>query len=146
MRPPRSLLSLCALCVLLFHVFSIGMNARAEMAAAPAATPSISSTQAVTSSSVPVPALQLDHPMSFRNDVMPVLTKAGCNTGACHGAARGRDGFHLSLFGYDPDGDYDRITREMGARRINLALTLDDSRLTGMSQAVSGNNVLETGT
>jgi hypothetical protein len=70
----------------------------------------------------PVPALQLDHPMSFKHDVMPVLTKAGCNTGACHGAARGRDGFHLSLFGYDPDGDYDRITREMGARRINLAM------------------------
>jgi len=70
----------------------------------------------------PVPALQLDHPMSFKNDVMPVLTKAGCNTGACHGSARGRDGFHLSLFGYDPDGDYDRITREMGARRVNLAM------------------------
>jgi len=69
-----------------------------------------------------VPALQLDHPMSFKNDVMPVLTKAGCNTGACHGAARGRDGFHLSLFGYDPDGDYDRITREMGTRRVNLAM------------------------
>ncbi|HEX4083585.1 MAG TPA: DUF1549 and DUF1553 domain-containing protein [Chthoniobacteraceae bacterium] len=72
--------------------------------------------------STPVPALQLDKPMSFRNDVMPVLTKAGCNTGACHGAAKGRDGFHLSLFGYDPDGDYERITREMGARRIDLAM------------------------
>jgi hypothetical protein len=69
-----------------------------------------------------VPALQLDHPMSFKHDVLPVLTKAGCNTGACHGAAIGRDGFHLSLFGYDPDGDYNRITREMGARRINLAM------------------------
>jgi hypothetical protein len=70
----------------------------------------------------PVPALQLDHPMSFKHDVLPVLTKAGCNTGACHGAAIGRDGFHLSLFGYDPDGDYNRITREMGARRVNLAM------------------------
>jgi len=75
-----------------------------------------------TMAATPVPALQLDHPMSFKNDVMPVLTKAGCNTGACHGSARGRDGFHLSLFGYDPDGDYDRITREMGARRVNLAM------------------------
>ena len=72
--------------------------------------------------SQPVAALQLDHPMSFKHDVLPVLTKAGCNTGACHGAARGQDGFHLSLFGYDPDGDYDRITREMGARRVNLAM------------------------
>ena len=69
-----------------------------------------------------VAALRLDRPMTFRNDVLPVLTKAGCNTGGCHGAAIGRDGFHLSLFGYDPEGDYNRITREMGSRRINLAI------------------------
>jgi hypothetical protein len=88
-----------------------------KAAAAPAQPP--------VAASAPVPALQLDHPMSFKHDVLPVLTKAGCNTGACHGAAIGRDGFHLSLFGYDPDGDYDRITREMGARRINLAIPED---------------------
>ena len=85
----------------------------------------------------PVPALQLDHPMSFRHDVMPVLTKAGCNTGACHGAARGQDGFHLSLFGYDPDGDYDRITREMGARRVNLALPAESLLLLKATGAVA---------
>lgn len=67
-------------------------------------------------------AIQLEKPISFKNDVMPIITKAGCNTGGCHGSARGQDGFHLSLFGYDPDGDYERITREMGARRVNLAL------------------------
>ncbi|MBW3599616.1 MAG: DUF1549 domain-containing protein, partial [Planctomycetes bacterium] len=61
-------------------------------------------------------------PVSFKTDVMPVFMRAGCNTGSCHGAARGKDGFRLSLFGFDPDGDYYRITREMGARRINLAL------------------------
>ncbi len=65
-------------------------------------------------------------PISFSLDVMAVLNKAGCNTGSCHGAARGKDGFHLSLFGYDPDGDYHRITRENLGRRINLALP-DDS-------------------
>ena len=93
------------------------------VAAAPAVAASPAPAAAAAHfSSVPVPALQLDHPMSFKNDIMPVLTKAGCNTGACHGAAKGRDGFHLSLFGYDPDGDYDRITREMGARRIDLAM------------------------
>ncbi|HTL29226.1 MAG TPA: DUF1549 and DUF1553 domain-containing protein [Tepidisphaeraceae bacterium] len=58
---------------------------------------------------------------SFRNDVMPVFMVAGCNSGACHGSARGQDGFRLSLFGFDPDGDYFRITREMPNRRINLA-------------------------
>jgi hypothetical protein len=52
---------------------------------------------------------------------MPVFMRAGCNTGSCHGAARGRDGFGLSLFGFDPVGDHYRVTREEGARRINLA-------------------------
>ena len=48
--------------------------------------------------------------------------RAGCNTGSCHGAARGKDGFRLSLFGFDPDGDHYRLTREINGRRINLAL------------------------
>ncbi len=60
--------------------------------------------------------------ISFKLDVMPVFMKAGCNTGSCHGAARGKDGFMLSLFGYDPDGDHYRITREQPGRRINLAV------------------------
>ncbi|XZE56898.1 DUF1549 domain-containing protein [Planctomycetaceae bacterium SH139] len=60
-------------------------------------------------------------PISFTKHVMPVLTRSGCNTGSCHGAARGKDGFNLSLFGFDPVGDYQRITREIGFRRINLA-------------------------
>ena len=45
-----------------------------------------------------------DRPISFKLDVMPVFMRAGCNSGRCHGAARGKDGFRLSLFGYDPDG------------------------------------------
>lgn len=63
-----------------------------------------------------------DRPVSFRLDVMPVFLKAGCNTGGCHGSARGKDGFMLSLFGYDAAGDYDRITRAQTTRRINLAM------------------------
>jgi hypothetical protein len=61
-------------------------------------------------------------PISFQLDVMPVFLRAGCNTGSCHGAARGKDGFRLSLFGYDSLGDHHRITREIGFRRINLAV------------------------
>ena len=53
---------------------------------------------------------------------MPIFMRAGCNTGACHGSARGKDGFRLSLFGFDPEGDYFRLTREIGFRRINLAV------------------------
>ena len=56
---------------------------------------------------------------SFRNDVQPVLTKAGCNSGACHGAAAGKNGFHLSLRGYDDEGDYWTLTRQFMGRRIN---------------------------
>ena len=61
-------------------------------------------------------------PVSFRLDVMPVFMRTGCNTGSCHGSARGQDGFMLSLFGYDPDGDHHRITRQISTRRLNLAL------------------------
>lgn len=60
--------------------------------------------------------------LRFATDVMPIFTKSGCNTGSCHGAARGKDGFRLSLFGYDPNGDYYRVTREQLGRRVNLAV------------------------
>lgn len=63
-----------------------------------------------------------NRPISFKLDVMPVFMRAGCNVGSCHGAASGKDGFRLSLFGFDPAGDYHRLTREIGFRRINLAL------------------------
>lgn len=67
--------------------------------------------------------------ISFTKDVMPVLTKAGCNSGGCHGASRGKDGFRLSLFGYDPEGDYFRLTRESIGRRVNLALPEESTLL-----------------
>jgi hypothetical protein len=71
---------------------------------------------------VTVKEAKTDRPISFKLDVMPVFLRSGCNSGSCHGAARGKDGFRLSLFGYDPDGDYHRLTREIATRRINLAL------------------------
>ena len=58
---------------------------------------------------------------SFRNNVQPVLAKAGCSSGACHGAAAGQGGFKLSLRGYDDDGDWKSITRSALGRRIVLA-------------------------
>ncbi|MBL9169564.1 MAG: DUF1553 domain-containing protein [Verrucomicrobiales bacterium] len=66
--------------------------------------------------------------LSFRTSIIPVLTKAGCNAGACHGAATGQGGFKLSLLGYDPHDDHDRITRELGGRRLDL-VRADDSLL-----------------
>jgi hypothetical protein len=59
--------------------------------------------------------------ISFRSHVEAVLTKAGCNMGACHGAAAGKNGFYLSLRGYNPEADYIAITRNAGGRRIALS-------------------------
>jgi hypothetical protein len=82
---------------------------------------------------VPVPVkvsqATVHPPLSFRLDVMPVFMRAGCNTGSCHGAARGKDGFRISLFGFDPEGDHYRLTREMVGRRINLAVPSDSTLL-----------------
>ncbi len=60
-------------------------------------------------------------PMSFLNDIEPVIMRAGCNTGACHGAASGKNGFKLTLFGFDAALDYDYLTRDARARRMDAA-------------------------
>ncbi|WP_149498563.1 DUF1553 domain-containing protein [Roseiconus lacunae] len=62
-----------------------------------------------------------DRTVDFRNQILAHLTRHGCNAGACHGAALGRGGFKLSLYGSDPPADYDAIVRQVGGRRINLA-------------------------
>ena len=77
-----------------------------------------------------------DPDLSFRLDVMPVLMRNGCNAGSCHGAARGKDGFRLSLFGFDPQADYHRLTREISGRRINRALPEESLLLTKATNAV----------
>lgn len=69
-------------------------------------------------------------PISYTLDVMPIFLKTNCNTGSCHGAARGKDGFRLSLYGFDINGDYTRITRDFSSRRINLAFPEDSLLLT----------------
>src|SRR5262245_28303944 len=59
--------------------------------------------------------------LDFPNDVLPHLTRLGCNAGSCHGSATGQKGFKLSLLGYDPEFDYRAITRELRGRRVDLA-------------------------
>ena len=58
--------------------------------------------------------------VDFENDLIPIFTKFGCNAGACHGAAAGRGEFKLSLFGGNPQADYEAIVRQLAGRRINL--------------------------
>ncbi len=65
---------------------------------------------------------------SFRNDVLPVLTRMGCNQGACHGKNSGQNGFRLSLRGFAPEWDYKWLTREQLGRRVN-SLVSEDSLL-----------------
>src|SRR5437868_14821175 len=57
-------------------------------------------------------------PPTFERDVEPILTRFGCNAGACHGKARGQNGFALSLLAYDPDSDYAALTAEARGRRV----------------------------
>ena len=59
--------------------------------------------------------------VDFYTHIIPVLTRAGCNAGACHGAAAGRGEFRLSLLGGNPEADYEAIAHELEGRRINLA-------------------------
>jgi hypothetical protein len=56
----------------------------------------------------------------FVNDVMPVLSKAGCNATSCHGSPAGKGGFKLSLFGYEPDLDHPAIVKDADGKRVNL--------------------------
>jgi hypothetical protein len=57
-------------------------------------------------------------PVHFRNDVVPIFSKLGCNSGGCHGKASGQNGFKLSVFGFDPQADYDTLVKEARGRRV----------------------------
>ncbi|HKQ40346.1 MAG TPA: DUF1549 and DUF1553 domain-containing protein [Verrucomicrobiae bacterium] len=59
------------------------------------------------------------HPIRFVRDVEPVISKAGCNAGTCHGSAKGKNGFKLSLRGYDPEFDYQALINDLSGRRFN---------------------------
>ncbi len=78
--------------------------------------------------SVEVTGLDHPRPVSFSREIIPVLTKAGCNLGSCHGKAEGQNGFKLSVFGFDPQADHESLTRQGRSRRVSLA-SPDDSLL-----------------
>jgi hypothetical protein len=60
-------------------------------------------------------------PVTFLRDVAPILNKVGCTSGTCHGAAKGKNGFKLSLRGYDPQFDYEALLYDLAGRRFNRA-------------------------
>jgi hypothetical protein len=75
----------------------------------------------------PVSSAELQ-PVSFRNDVVPILTRHACNSGGCHGKSTGQNGFRLSLLGFEPDFDYRALVLEGRGRRV-FAGAVDDSLL-----------------
>jgi len=86
---------------------------------------------------VEVVGVERPEQVSFANDVLPVLTRAGCNAGSCHGAASGKNGFRLSLFGYDPALDHRSLTRELRGRRADPSTPEQSLLLTKPTGAVA---------
>src|SRR5262249_1176297 len=72
---------------------------------------------------VPVTAESCDVnlPINFPNQIVPIFTKLGCNTGGCHGKLSGQNGFRLSLLGFEPELDYTTLVKEDRGRRVYLA-------------------------
>lgn len=60
-------------------------------------------------------------PINFANQIVPIFTKGGCNSGGCHGKSGGQNGFRLSLLGFEPQEDYEYLVKESRGRRLSLA-------------------------
>ena len=72
------------------------------------------------SARLPVTVASIEQrPVGFVRDVQPILARTGCNQGTCHGSAKGKNGFKLSLRGYDPEYDYQALVNDLSGRRIN---------------------------
>ena len=69
---------------------------------------------------VEVTGLARPIPVSFRHQIIPILSKAGCNSGGCHGKAEGQNGFKLSVFGFDPSADHRALANQSRGRRLSL--------------------------
>ena len=61
---------------------------------------------------------QSERLLNFENDILPVLSRYGCNSSGCHGKAEGQNGFKLSVFGFDPEADYIALVMEGRGRRV----------------------------
>lgn len=85
---------------------------------------------------VQVSQVQGSGPVSFIRDVNPILTRVGCNQGTCHGAKDGKNGFKLSLRGYDPIFDVRALTDDIKSRRTNTASPEDSLMLLKATGAV----------
>ena len=98
---------------------------------------------------VPVTCEKMEAPLpiNFGNQVVPVFTKLGCNSGGCHGKIQGQNGFRLSLLGFDPPGDYENLLKEARGRRVFPAAPEQSLLLTKASGQVAhgGGKKMEAG-
>ena len=86
---------------------------------------------------VPLPSGGTIKEVDFERHVMGLLSKVGCNSGSCHGSFQGKNGFRLSLFGYDPAMDHAALTRDNLGRRVNLVRPDESLALTKGSGATA---------
>lgn len=70
---------------------------------------------------VEVTGLKAPTPVDFKTQIIPLFSKSGCNTGGCHGKSEGKNGFKLSIFGFDVAGDYNGLVKESRGRRVFAA-------------------------
>ena len=64
----------------------------------------------------------VDVPLNFANDIVPIFTRFGCNSGGCHGKSGGQNGFQLSLLGFEPQEDYEFLVKESRGRRLSVGV------------------------
>src|SRR2546425_6858295 len=86
---------------------------------------------------VAVPSASVAADVSFERDVMALLSRAGCNMGACHGNLNGKGGFKLSLRGQDSDADFATLTRDMLGRRLDRLRPADSLVLAKASMTLA---------
>ncbi len=93
---------------------------------------------------VRISGIELPHTSDYLQDVAPLITRMGCNSGPCHGAAKGKNGFQLSLRGYDALFDVRAFTDDMASRRTNVASPDDSLMLLKATSAVPHEGGLRT--
>ena len=83
-------------------------------------------------------------PVSFRREVLPILTKSGCSSGGCHGKAEGQNGFRLSIFGFNAVADHNAVVKEARGRRVSTAAPKQSlllKKATGMTTHGGGDKI-----
>jgi len=100
----------------------VRVDVAGQVSAVGVGTATILITNGSSTESIPVTVRGVDSErVDFLKDIRPILSKAGCAAGACHASQYGKGGFKLSVFGFDPNADYESIAQSSRGRRVNAA-------------------------